>query len=259
LGVIVDITEIRNAQEEIRQLNLELEQRVKQRTLQLENTNKELEAFSYSISHDLRAPLRGIDGWSFALLEDYNHLLDEKGRLYLERVRSESQRMGNLIDDLLKLSRVNRAQMKKAEVHISDIVNIVIGRLHESHPGRQCEFEVQPDLLAHGDPKMLEIAITNLLDNACKFTSSNPLAKIEFGQQIIDNVPTFYLRDNGVGFNMEFSKKLFGAFQRMHKQADFPGSGIGLATVKRIVSRHGGRVWAESKPGEGAKFYFTLA
>jgi len=258
LGVIADITEIKHAQEEINVLNAELEQRVKQRTLQLENTNKELEAFSYSVSHDLRSPLRGIDGWSMALLEDYNQILDEQGRGYLNRVRHESQRMGDLIDDLLKLSLVNRSQMKKVDVEISTVVRAVASRMIESHAGQKYEIIIQPDVHASGDPKMLEIAITNLLDNACKFTGSNTLTTIEFGQLLLDGIPTFYLRDNGVGFDMEYAGKLFGAFQRMHKRSDFPGSGIGLATVQRIISRHGGRVWAESKQGEGSTFYFTL-
>ena len=257
-GIMRDVTERKRAQDEIVLLNSELENRVQQRTLQLENANKELEAFSYSVSHDLRAPLRGIDGWSLALLEDYNHLLDDQGRKYLGRVRSESQRMGNLIDDLLKLSRVNRIDMKKMEVDISDIAQTIANRLSESHAARRCEFIIEPGLHGKGDPQMLEIALTNLLDNAFKFTGTKELAKIEFGKLQLNDGPTYFVRDNGVGFDMEYAKKLFGAFQRMHKQSDFPGTGIGLATVKRIISRHGGRIWAESKPGEGATFYFTV-
>ena len=258
-GLITDITEGILAQEEINHLNAELEQRVQQRTLQLENTNKELEAFSYSVSHDLRAPLRGIDGWSLALLEDYNDVLDDKGRIYLERVRRESQRMGDLIDDLLKLSRVNRLDMNKMQVDISGIAQTITDRLRESNAVHRCTFIIEPGLFVQGDPHMLEIALTNLLDNAFKFTGTKESAKIEFGLMHMNGFPTFYVRDNGVGFDMEYARKLFGAFQRMHKQSEFPGSGLGLATVKRIISRHGGRIWAESKRGEGATFYFTLS
>lgn len=207
LGVIIDITERKKAEEEIHNLNSELEQRVKQRTFQLENTNNELEAFSYSVSHDLRAPLRGIDGWSLALLEDYNHMLDDKGREYLNRVRRESQRMGFLIDDLLKLSRVNRSQMRKTDLDISALVQTIADRIQESHPGRQCEFSVQPGLIAHGDPKMLEIALVNLIENACKFTGTTGQAKIAFGLMDNTGTQTYYLKDNGVGFDMENAKK----------------------------------------------------
>ena len=254
---IRDISESKKAQEEIYLLNTELEQRVTQRTLALENTNKELEAFSYSVSHDLRAPLRGIDGWSLALLEDYNHQLDDKGRVYIARVRSESQRMGNLIDDLLKLSRVNRYEMRKVNMNISAIVQSIADRSLETYAERGFNFIIPPGISAYGDPQMLEIVLTNLFENACKFTVKKSVATIEFGSFMTDGLQTYFVRDNGVGFDMEYAKKLFGAFQRMHKQSEFPGSGIGLATVKRIISRHGGRVWAESKPGEGATFYFT--
>ena len=253
-----DITERKGVQEELHKMNAELELRVKQRTLEIENANKELDSFSYSVSHDLRAPLRGIDGWSLALLQDYNHALDEQGRVYLTRVRGEAQRMGNLIDDLLKLSRLNRSGMTKENIDISAIAQTIADRLLESHTGRHCKVIVQPGLFAFGDPNMLEIALTNLLDNAFKFTGKIDHAKIEFGLMPVDGVPTYYVRDNGAGFDMEFAKKLFGAFQRMHKQSDFPGSGIGLATVKRIISRHGGHIWAHSEPGKGATFYFTI-
>ncbi len=258
-GIMRDVTDRKYAQDQINLLNAELEQRVKQRTLELENANKELETFSYSVSHDLRAPLRGIDGWSLALLEDCSGQLDETGRRYLERVRQESQRMGDLIDALLKLSRVNRFEMKKSVVDISAMAQSIAKRLHESHSVRQCEFVIEPGLIGDCDPQMLEIALTNLFDNAFKFTGTRAFAEIEMGMLHINAVPTYYVRDNGVGFEMEYAKKLFGAFQRMHKQSEFPGTGIGLATVQRIIARHGGRIWAESKPGEGTTFYFTLS
>jgi PAS domain S-box-containing protein len=253
-----DITDRKQAEMEIIKMSAGLEQRVKQRTLQLENANQELEAFSYSVSHDLRAPLRGIDGWSLALLEDYGEKLDEQGRNYLSRVRSEAQRMGNIIDDMLKLSRINRFEMKKEEVDISAIAQAIVDRLLETHMQRKCEFIIQPGLFAHCDAQMLEIALTNLISNACKFTSNKDIAKIEFGCRHMDSIPTYFIKDNGVGFDMKYAKKIFGAFQRLHKQSEFSGTGIGLATVHRIISRHGGNIWTESKPGEGASFYFTL-
>jgi PAS domain S-box-containing protein len=256
--IIRDISDRKRAQDEIIQLNAELEQRVNQRTLQLENTNKELESFSYSVSHDLRAPLRGIDGWSLALLEDYDHLLDDRGRVYLDRVRSESQRMGHLIDDLLKLSRVNRLEMKKRYVDISFMANTIVNRLTESLQGRHFDINIHPAMSAKGDPQLLEIVLTNLFENAFKFTGTRDIAKIEFGLLPQNGVPTYYIRDNGVGFDMLYADKLFGAFQRMHKQSDFPGTGIGLATVLRIISRHNGRIWAESEPEKGSTFYFSL-
>lgn len=259
IGNCFDITDRKHAEVEINLLNTELEKRVKQRTLQLENSNREIEAFSYSVSHDLRSPLRGIDGWSLALLEEYNHLLDEKGRIYLDRVRHEAQRMGFLIDDLLNLSRVTRAEMQHVNVNLTTLAQTIVKRLTEGRQQQQFEIIVEPDLYISGDPALLEIALTNLLDNALKFAGPRPVARVEFGETDIDGNQTFFIRDNGVGFDMEYSQKLFGAFQRLHKQSDFPGTGIGLATVQRIISRHGGHIWAESKPGEGATFYFTVS
>lgn len=257
-GTHTDITERKLAQEEINSLNTELEQRIKQRTSQLENANLELEAFSYSVAHNLRSPLRGIDGWSLALLEDYNKQLDEQGRLYLRRVRIEAQHMGDLIDDLLKLLHITHLEMRLVNMDLTALVQIIANRFVEFYPDRKFEFSIEPGVLIVFDPAMLEILITNLLDNACKFSGTRDLAEIEFGLQQRDGGSTYFIRDNGVGFDMEYSKNLFTAFQRMHKQSDFPGSGIGLATVKRIISRHGGKIWAESKPGEGATFYFTV-
>ncbi|MFN8135153.1 MAG: PAS domain S-box protein [Bacteroidales bacterium] len=257
-GFNIDITDRKKAEEEVHKLNAELEQRVNQRTLQLEHANRELEAFSYSVSHDLRAPLRGIDGWSLALLEDYGPQLDEQAHVYLDRVRSEAQRMGQLIDDLLKLSRVSRFEMNKAEVNLSAMAEIIVNRLTELNPLRQFDFKITPGIMAVADAAMLEIVLTNLLDNAVKFTSKKPFASIEFDSLIEDGRTVYSVRDNGAGFDMENARKLFGAFQRMHRQTEFQGTGVGLATVQRIIHRHGGQIWAESKANEGAAFYFTL-
>lgn len=246
------------AEEKLSRLNVELEQRVAERTAQLVAANRELEAFSYSVSHDLRAPLRGIDGWSQALLEDFGGQLEEKGQEYIERVRSETQRMGELIDDLLRLSRVTRVEMKRVDVVLSDVAQKIAARLQEENPQRQVAFHIQPGVCGQGDANLLEIVLTNLLSNAFKFTSKQAQARIEFGQEVHGSVPVYYVRDNGAGFDMNFAKNLFGAFQRMHKQTEFPGTGVGLATVQRIIHRHGGKVWVDAQKNQGATFYFTL-
>ena len=217
-----------------------------------------MDAFSYSVSHDLRAPLRGIDGWSLALLEDYGGQLDEQGKEYINRVRAETQHMGELIDDLLKLSRITRAEMSTDQVDLSALARSIAARLQAGEPQRQVEFIIQNDLQAKADARLMDVALTNLLGNGFKFTGKTPGARIEFGQMNLEGERVFFVRDNGAGFDMAYAKKLFGAFQRMHKTSEFPGTGIGLATVQRIIHRHGGRVWAESAPSGGATFFFTI-
>jgi len=258
MGICQDITEHRRAEDDARRLNEDLELRVRDRTMRLEAANQELEAFAYSVSHDLRAPLRGIDGWADALREDLGDVIGDKGRQYLERIRSEAQRMALLIDGLLDLSRLTRAEMRWMPVDLSALAGRHAERLAEANPGRRITFVVQPGLTAEGDPRLLEAAIGNLMENAVKFTGPRAEATIEVGQRAGGTEAEFYVRDNGVGFEMSHSSRLFGAFQRLHKTSEFPGTGIGLATVARVIRRHGGRVWADARKGEGATFRFTL-
>lgn len=243
---------------EIAQLNAELEERVRWRTRELEVTNRELETFSYSVSHDLRAPLRSIDGFSHILLDEYADKLDEEGRHFLRRVRAASQHMGQLIDALLQLSRVTRSEMRLDAVDLSQLAADIIAVLRQGAGERAVEVSIAPNLRVVGDQRLLYSALQNLLSNAFKFTSRTPGAKVEFGSFLRDGATVYFVRDNGAGFEMEYAHKLFGAFQRLHGAQEFEGSGIGLATVQRIVRRHGGRIWAEGSPGRGATFYFTL-
>jgi PAS domain S-box-containing protein len=254
----VDVTERKQAEDKIRLLNIELEERVRARTAELEVANRELEAFARSVSHDLRAPLRSIDGWSLALLEDCSKLLDAQGLRYLDRVRSEAQRMGTLIDDILHLSRVSRGELDLKSVDLTCLAGTIVNRLKEAHADRSIDFIVASNLYCTGDPRLLEVALTNLFGNAVKFTGPRVDARVEFGQTDVEGSPAFFVRDNGVGFEMAYAEMLFAPFQRLHKASEFPGSGIGLATVQRVVHRHGGRIWAEARVGEGATLYFTL-
>ena len=253
-------TAIENARlfEEKQRFSEELERRVVERTAQLKAANKELEAFAYSVSHDLRAPLRSINGFSQALLEDYGDQLDGIAQDYLQRVRKASQRMGQLINDLLKLSRLTRGQLHCEHVNLSAIATEIIDELQKSYPERDVSCFVTPKLVADGDARLLSIVLENLLGNAWKFTKKRDHAKIEVGMTKKNEQTVFFVRDNGAGFEMSYADKLFTPFQRLHRTMEFEGTGIGLATVQRIIHRHGGQVWAESEVGNGATFHFTL-
>jgi two-component system, NtrC family, sensor kinase len=225
---------------------------------ELERRNKELEAFSYSVSHDLRAPLRSIDGFSLALLEDYGPALDELAQNYLKRVRAGAQRMADLIDDLLELSRVTRAQLRREPLDLSELAQVVVAELRGREPERSIEVRIQEDMSIEGDRRLMQVVLENLLGNAWKFTCKVPAARIDFGADDSSEARQYHIQDNGAGFEMAYAEKLFRPFQRLHSEEDFPGTGIGLATVQRIIERHGGRVWAEGAVGAGARFLFTL-
>jgi PAS domain S-box-containing protein len=252
---IRDVTERKQTEEKIRELNQDLEQRASQ----LEAANRELEAFSFSVSHDLRAPLRTIDGFSLALLEDFGEQLPDEGRNYLMRIRTAAQRMAQLIDDLLSLSRLTRAPLNPESTNLSKIAQQVLQNLQRESPDRMVIFSIEPNMTAECDPRLIKVVFENLLSNAWKFTSKQEMAQIEFGgMDDPQNGRVYFVRDNGAGFDMAYVNKLFGAFQRLHTNSEFPGIGIGLAIVQRIINRHGGRVWAEGTVNGGAAFYFTL-
>lgn len=284
--IVQDITEQKRDNETIRQLNVELEQRVNQRTRELsdsqmallnlvddlnestkniaavnrslEAVNKELTAFNYSVSHDLRAPLRSIDGFSSALLEDYGDKLDQEGKNYLQRIRRATENMGQLIDDLLSLSRVLKADFYPQPFDLSGMVQQIAGDLQQRTPLANLTLDIQEGLIVRADQRLIHVAMTNLLENAWKFTGKIDHPHITFGMKMENDETVYFIRDNGAGFNMAYVDKIFEAFQRLHRAEDFPGTGIGLATVSRIIHRHGGRIRAEGEPGQGAAFYFTL-
>jgi light-regulated signal transduction histidine kinase (bacteriophytochrome) len=254
-----DISDRRRAEQEIRELNQNLERRVSDRTAELEAVNKELEAFSYSVSHDLRAPVRQIDGFSQLLLSRYTDKLDDRGKDFLQRIRVNTQQMGELIDGLLALSRVTRSELQRTEVNLSALATESSTRLQQMQPERQVESAIAPEIIVTGDARLLRVLLENLLGNAWKYTANQTHPRIEFNALQQENGQiVYFVRDNGAGFDLNYADKLFAAFGRLHSSAEFSGTGIGLATVQRIVHRHGGQIWAEGKVGEGATFYFTL-
>jgi signal transduction histidine kinase len=255
VGVFVDLY---RAQQELRRYRTQLEDLVEERTTALTAINRELEAFSYSVSHDLRAPLLAFDGLSKALLDDYGERLDSRAREYLQRMSGASQRMGAVFDGLQSLFRLTSGEIHREQVDISALAAEIAEETRELNPDRQVTVTIAPELSASADARLMRILLGNLISNAWKYTSTKQNAAVEVGREVVDGEVRHFVRDNGVGFDMLYSHKLFGAFQRLHSQSEFPGAGIGLATVRRIVNRHGGRCWAEGAVGEGATFYFVV-
>ena len=250
--------ELYKAQQELRRYRTQLERLVQERTTALTAINRELEAFSYSVSHDLRAPLLAFDGLNKSLLEDYGDKLDRRAKDQLQRMRLASERMTSVFDGLQTLFRLTSGEIHREPCDISAMTTAIVDEMRGTDPARNVEVEIAEGLTATADPRLARILLTNLISNAWKFTSKAPVAKIEIGAEIVDGDSRLFVRDNGVGFDMIYAHKLFGAFQRLHSQSEFPGVGIGLATVRRIVNRHGGRAWAEGAVGEGATFYFMF-
>ncbi|MCL5105617.1 MAG: PAS domain S-box protein [Armatimonadetes bacterium] len=253
-AIVRDVTKRKQAEEQIKRLNRDLEQRA----TELEAANKELESFSYSVSHDLRAPLRAIDGFSDALLKHYRDSLDARGQDYLHRVRAAAQRMARLIDDILDLSRASRADVHRQRVDLSATAREIVDYIQKSQPERTAQINIAENLTVDADPHLLRIALDNLLGNAWKFTGSQDIAAIELGRIELNGEKVYYVKDNGAGFDPKYADKLFSPFQRLHNESEFPGTGIGLALTQHIVRKHGGRIWAESAVDQGATFYFTL-
>lgn len=254
-AVIRDVTQAKLGETRIKELNATLLQHADQ----LGVINRELESFSYSVSHDLRAPLRAMDGFSQALLEDYGSQLDQEGQNYLQRIRAASQNMGALIDQLLMLSRLSRAEMHPGEVNLTELAEKIVDELREQDPDNKAEVIIRPGMIGFGDAPLLKVALANLLGNACKFSSKRDSPRIEFGSESGSSGETVYfVKDNGAGFNPDYADNLFKPFQRLHGTHEFSGTGIGLATVLRVINRHGGKIWAKGEPDVGAAFYFTL-
>jgi hypothetical protein len=257
-GISTDITDRKRAEDEVQRLNAELEERVRQRTAELEASTRELDAFAYSVSHDLRAPLRSLGGFSQLLLDDYGDRLDADGQDYLRRLQANVARMGQMIDDLLDLSRATRVELRRQRVDLSELARLIVAELREAEPGRRVEVAIADRVTGTGDPQLLRLMLENLLANAWKFTGRRSSARISVGGMWAGAEQVYFVRDNGAGFSMKYVDKLFNPFQRLHPSADFEGSGLGLAIVQRILRRHGGRIWVDSEPDRGATFYFTL-
>lgn len=249
---------IKESEMKLELLNRQLEEKVEERTRQLKIVNNELEAFSYSVSHDLRAPLRSIDGFSQAILEEYSDKLDETGIGYLNRVRMASQKLSHLIDVFLSLARVTRTELHTSQVNLTSVTRSVMNTLQNGDPTRKIDLSIEADLIDFADPSQIKIVLENLLENSWKYTSKTEEPSISFGCIEKNGEKVYYVKDNGVGFNMNYVNKLFVPFQRLHHENDFPGTGIGLATVKRIIDRHNGEIWAEGEPNKGSIFYFTI-
>jgi len=250
--------ELYKAQQELRRYRSRLESLVEERTTALTAINRELEAFSYSVSHDLRAPLLAFDGLSKTMLEEYGDRLDKQAKDNLKRMRGASQRMTSVFDGLQALFRLTSGEVRREQLDVTAIAKQIVKEMKAENPGREVKVEIGSGIIAPGDKRLVRILLSNLLSNAWKFTSVKPAPRVEVGTEVVDGESRIFVRDNGVGFDMIYAHRLFGAFQRLHSQSEFPGAGIGLATALRIVNRHGGRIWAEGAVGEGATFYFVI-